>query len=90
MPRAERSHRAPDNNRTHGTPGVCTLVARLSGLRLPGRGLETGAAGLVERPRPRARVPLHAGALGRGAGEGQLGPVAILGVGGERGTCAIG
>jgi putative transposase len=44
MPKAERYHRVVDSNRTHSTPGVCAAVARLSGLRLPRRGLETGQA----------------------------------------------
>lgn len=44
LPKAERYHWVLDNNRTHGTPGVCAAVAALSGLRLPSRGLETGKA----------------------------------------------
>jgi len=42
MPAAERYHWVVDNNRTHSTPGVCAVVARLSGLALPKKGLETG------------------------------------------------
>jgi transposase len=42
VPGAERYHWVVDNNRTHSTPGVCAAVAELSGLALPGRGLETG------------------------------------------------
>jgi hypothetical protein len=44
LPPAQRYHWVVDNNRTHSTPAVCALVARLSGLRLPRRGLDTGKA----------------------------------------------
>jgi transposase len=41
VPRAERYHWVVDNNRTHSTPGVCAVVAELSGIELPPTGLET-------------------------------------------------
>jgi DDE superfamily endonuclease len=43
MPKAERYHWVVDNNRTHSTPAVCTLVAELSGLAVP-EGLLTAKA----------------------------------------------
>jgi transposase len=44
LPEAERYHWVLDNNRTHSTMGVCAVVAKLSGLRLPRRRLETAKA----------------------------------------------
>jgi transposase len=43
MPLAERYHWVLDNNRTHSTPGVCAVVAGLSGLPVP-EGLLTAKA----------------------------------------------
>jgi hypothetical protein len=43
IPEARRYHWVADNNRTHSTPGVCAVVAELSGLALP-RGLDTAKA----------------------------------------------
>jgi hypothetical protein len=40
LPEASRYHWVLDNNRTHSTPGVCALVAELSGLPAPD-GLKT-------------------------------------------------
>jgi hypothetical protein len=44
MPEALRYHWVLDNNRTHSTPGVCAVVAELSGLQLPEGGLNTAKA----------------------------------------------
>lgn len=43
MPEASRYHWVLDNNRTHSTPGVCAVVAELSGLEVP-EGLKTAKA----------------------------------------------
>ena len=44
MPQAGRYHWVLDNNRTHSTPGVCALVAEMSGIALPAEGLVTAKA----------------------------------------------
>lgn len=44
MPQARHYHWVVDNNRTHSTPGVCALIAEMSGIALPSEGLQTAKA----------------------------------------------